>query len=95
MKKRVQPLKDHLLKKLSDVGNIGFYLNQRSKFVHMGLDLPLYSIKNYPNLIEEINKCLAADLGFELAYPQVVLTVKWKYDYIIAKKIKNGKQTNK
>ena len=61
----------------------------------MGLDLPLYSIKNYPNLIEEINKCLAADLGFELAYPQVVLTVKWKYDYIIAKKIKNGKQTNK
>ena len=95
MKKRVQLLKDHLLKKLSDVGNIAFYLSQRSKFVYMGLDLPLYSIKIYPNLSEEINKCLAVDLGFELAYPQMVLTVKWKYDYIIAKKIKNGKQTNK
>ena len=72
MKKRVQLLKDHLLKKFPDVGNIGFYLSRRSKFVHMVLDLPLHSIKNYLNLIEEINKFLALDLGFELVYPQLV-----------------------
>ena len=70
-----------------------FILSRRRKFVHMGLDSPLYSIKNYPNLIEEINKVLAMESGFELVYPQLVLTVKWKYDYIIAKKLKNGKQT--
>ena len=60
----------------------------------MGLDSPLYSIKNYPDVIEEINKVLAMESGFELVYTQLVLTVKWKYDYIIAKKLKNGKQTN-
>ena len=32
--------------------------------------------------------------GFELFYPQLLLPVKWKFDYIIAKKLKNGK-TNK
>ena len=32
--------------------------------------------------------------GFELVYPQLVLTVKWEFDNIIAKKLKNGK-TNK
>ena len=61
----------------------------------MGLDSPLYSIKNYPDLIEEINKVLAMESGFELVYAQLVLTVKQKYDYILAKKLKNGKQTNK
>ena len=61
----------------------------------MGLDSPLYSIKNYPDLIEEINKVLAMESGFELVYAQLVLTVKWKYDYVLAKKLKNGKQTNK
>ena len=52
----------------------------------MGLDLPLYSIKNYPDLIEEIYKFLAMESGFELVYPRLVLTVKCKFDYIIAKK---------
>ena len=72
----MKKLKDHLLKKFPDMGKIGFYLSRRSKTVHMGLDLPLYSIKNYTNLIEEINKLLAMDLGFQLVYPQLVLTVK-------------------
>ena len=68
-----------------------FILSRRSKFLHIGLDSPLYSIKNYPDLIEEINKVLAMKSGFELVYPQLVLIVKWKYDYIIVKKLKNGK----
>ena len=68
-----------------------FYLIRRSKFVQIGLDLPLYSTKNYPDLTEEINKSLAMESGFELVYPQLLLPVKWKFDYIIAKKLKNGK----
>ena len=45
------------------------------------------------NFIDEINKSLAKDLGlrFELVYPQLVLTVKWKFDYIICRKIKKKK----
>ena len=41
----------------------GFYLNCRSNFIHMGLDVPLFSIKNYPDFIDEINKFLSKELG--------------------------------
>ena len=85
-----------MVKKFPELNDgVGFYLSRKSKFVHIGLDSPLYSMKNYPDLIEEINKVSAMESGFELVYPQLLLTIKWKYDYIIAKKIKNGKQTNK
>ena len=76
MNKGFQVLKDYLLKKFPDVSNIGFYLSRRCKFVHMGLDVLLYSIRNYSDLIDEINKFLSM-VGFELVYPQLVLTVKW------------------
>ena len=85
-----------MVKKFPELNDgVGFYLSRKSKFVHTGLNSPLYSIKNYPDLTEEINKVLAMESGFELVYPQLILSVTWKYDYIIAKKIKNGKQTNK
>ena len=78
MKKRVQLLKFYLVKKFPELNDgVGLYLNQRSKFVTMGLDSSLYSIKNYPDLIEEIDKVLAMDSGFELVYPQLVLTIKF------------------
>lgn len=59
----------------------------------MGLDVPLFSITNYVDFIDEINKFLAKDLGshFELVYPQLGLTDKWKFDYIICRKIKKEK----
>ena len=47
MKKRVQLLTSYLLKifpELNDGG--GFYLSRKRKFVRMGLDSPLYLIKN-------------------------------------------------
>ena len=63
----------------------------------MGLDIPLYSIKNYPYVIKEINKFLAKDLDsrFELVYPQLLLTVKWKFDYIILRKPRKNKNNGK
>ena len=44
----------------------------------MGLDVTDFSIRNYVDFIDEINKFLAKDLGsrFELVCPQLVLTVK-------------------
>ena len=87
MKRIVQLLKSYFVKKFPELNDgVGFYLSWRSKFVHVGLDLPLYSIKNYPDLIEEIYKFLAMESGFELVYPWLVLTVKCKFHYIIAKK---------
>ena len=50
IKKRVQLLKSYLSKKFPEIG-VGFYLSRRSKFVHMGLDIPLYLIKNDPDFI--------------------------------------------
>ena len=92
MKRRVQLLKNHLLKKFPEV-NVGFYLSRRNNFVHMGLDVPFSSIDNYPYLIVEINNFLSKDLGShsELIYPQLVLTIKWKFDYILCRKVKKEK----
>ena len=51
----------------------------------------LYSVKNDPDFIEEINKFLPKNLDpcFILVYPKLVLSVKWKFDNIILRKIKN------
>ena len=97
LKKRVQLLKAHLAKKFKKVAVIGFYPSRTSNCVHMGLDIPLYSIKNYPYFIKEINKFLAKDLDscFELVYPQLVLTIKWTFDYIILRKLKKDKNNGK
>ena len=54
--------------------------------MYMGLDLPLYSLKNYSDFVKEIHKFLSRDLDSNrllLVEPQLVLTVKWKFDYII------------
>ena len=59
----------------------------------MGLDVPLYSFKNYPDFVKEIHTFLEKDLDsrrFQLVEPQFVLTVKWKYNYIILRKKKNN-----
>ena len=79
-----------MAKKLPKVTGIGFYQSRRSYYLHMGWDMPLYSIKNYPDFIEEVNKFLAKNLDpcFKLVYPQLVLTVKLKFDYIILREIK-------
>ena len=79
-----------MAKKLPKVTGIGFYQSRRSCYFHMGLDMPLYSIKNYPDFIEEVNKFLPKNLDpcFKLVYPQLVLTVKLKFDYTILREIK-------
>ena len=92
MKNRVQLLKNYLSKKSPEI-DICLYLSRRNNFVHMGLDVPIFSMKNYPDLIDEINKFLSKDVGthFELFHSQFVLTVKWKFDYIICRKVRNEK----
>ena len=92
MKKRLQLLKRYLSKKFPEV-DVDYYLSHRSNFVHMGWDIPLFSVKTYPDFIDEINKFLSKVLGtrFELVYPQLIVTVEWKFDYIICKNVRKEK----
>ena len=62
IKKRSQPLKSQLSKTFME-DDVGFYLSRRSNFLHMSLDVPLFSIKNYPEFIDEINKFLSKKIG--------------------------------
>ena len=78
------------IKKFPDT-DVGFYLSHRSNFVHMGLEFPLCILKNHLEFVKEIHEFLSKDLDptrFQLVDPQLVLTVKWKYDYIIVRNIK-------
>ena len=63
MRKRVQLLKSHLRKKF----DAGFYLSRRSNFIHVGLDVLLFSTKNYQDFIDEINKALSKESGARLS----------------------------
>lgn len=61
LRKRVQKLKSYLSKKFPGI-DVGFYLSRRSGFVHMGLDVSLYSLKNYSHFTKEIYSFLSKDL---------------------------------
>ena len=66
-----------------------FYLSRRSKFAHMGLDVPLISITKHQELIKfmkefwEENK---EDNTFRFCTPRLISATKYKFDYIIFEK---------
>ena len=72
----MQLLKSYLSKKFPEV-DVSFYLSHRNKFVNMGLDTPLYSIKNDRDFVDEINKSLAKGLGssFDLVLSWYILSL--------------------
>ena len=47
---------DKALKKDHSDLKFEFYLSRRSKFVHMGLDVPLIAIENHQEIIDFIEK---------------------------------------
>ena len=59
----------------------------------MGLDCALFTIKGYQSIIAEIKDFMSEELDdhFNFVFPQLVLTVKWKYDCIVFKKKGVGK----
>ena len=69
---------------------IHFHVSRRSKYVHMSLDSALFTLKDYDRIIAEIKDfmCDELDKRFTFCFPQLVPTVKWKYDYIVFKKRK-------
>ena len=66
-----------------------FYLSRRSKFAHMGLNVPLISILNHSKIIKfiqdywEQNK---EDDMLSFCPPRLIAATKYKFDYIIFQK---------
>lgn len=61
---------------------IKFYVSRRSKYIHMGLDCALFTLKAYDKIIAEIKDFMHDELDerFKFCFPQLVPTVKWKYN---------------
>ena len=70
--------------------NFEFYLSRRSKFVHMGLDMPLISIAKHREILDFIedfwNENKEDDL-FKICVPRLIAANKFKFDYIIFEKV--------
>ena len=75
--------------------NIHFYVSKRTKYVQMGLDCALCTLKDHENIISEIRDFMYDELDerFTFCFPQLVSMVKWKYNHIIFKKADRKKMT--
>ena len=70
-----------------------FYINRQNFNIHLGLDKSLFSIENYKELLDKIDKFLGQHLvkNFESVYPpKLILSTKWKHDYIVYSKLVDG-----
>ena len=89
MKAFLVALREIVKKDYPDI-NFESYLSRRSKFVHMGLDMPLISIVNHREILKVIenywNDNKEDDL-FKICVPRLIAATKFKYDYIIFEKI--------
>ena len=66
-----------------------FYLSKRSRFAHMGLNLPLISIPDHLKIIKFIQDFWQEnkeDDMFSFCSPRLIAATKFKYDYIIFEK---------
>ena len=67
-----------------------FYCSRRKQFVHFGIEISIQQYDDYLKFIEDIKLFFLRNLrnsDFELVKPpQLVNSVKWKYDYIVFRK---------
>ena len=85
IRKRLYILKMILKEKSPDI-TVGFYLSKRKRYLHMGLEQSLSSIKDYKEFTKEIYKFLNVNLdkNFKILEPPLLVpTVRWKHDYIL------------
>ena len=89
MKAFLVALREIVKKDYPDI-NFEFYLSRRSKFIHMGLDMPLISIVNHREILKVIENYWNDNKGddlFKICVPRLIAATKFKYDYIIFEKI--------
>ena len=81
----VKKLQKHIEKKHSHY-EAKFFSNRRNNYIHLGLDKSLFSFENYNVFLKDIDAYLSANLNknFKLVDPpKLVLSLRWKHDYII------------
>ena len=65
---------------------VGFYLSKRKRYLFMGLEQSLPSIKSYKDFKGEIYKFLSVNLdeNFKMLEPPLLVpTVRWKHNCIL------------
>ena len=68
---------------------LGFYLSRRSRYVHMGSNIPLNRLDNFQSIINKIQQLWferKTDDKFDFCEPYLIVSTRWKYDYIIFRK---------
>ena len=89
MKAFLVALSDRVKKDYPDY-DFEFYVSRQSKFVHMGIDIPLISMREHRKIIDFIrqywNENKEDDI-FKPCVPRLISATKFKYDYIIFEKI--------
>ena len=68
---------------------VELYVSRRSKFAHMGIDVPLNKISNHEKFIEHIENFWnqkKTDNKFRFVNPYLINCTKFKFDYIIFEK---------
>ena len=61
-----------------------FYSNRQNFYIHLGLDISLFSFENYKFLLDQIDKFLTEHLVkyFKRVHsPKLVLSTRRKHDY--------------
>ena len=71
-----------------------FYLSRYVQNFHMGFNYSLLTLHEYEQIISDIEELWLIkryDRKFKFILPQLIDTVKWKFDYIIfSKNTENG-----
>ena len=92
IKKVVAQSEKHMSLKFPEY-NSKFYANRRNFYIHLGLDKSLFSFENYKQFLQEVNSFLTEHLHTQFSSvfpPKLVISTKWKHNYIVYKKEING-----
>ena len=76
--------------------NVSIYISKRTKIVHLGLDKALHDLEDYLHVIKDIKNFFKRNIekyDYEFLKPQLVNSIKWKFDYIIFRKKRNSCST--
>ena len=76
--------------------NVSIYISKRTKIVHVGLDKALYDFEDHLHVIKYIKKFFLRNIekyDYEFFKPQLVNSIKSKFDYIIFRKKRNSCST--
>ena len=89
-KKVILQLQKHMLLKFPEY-NAKFFINRRNMLIHVGFDKAIFSYKGFRTFLAEVDNYLKDNIQSRqfnvYSIPQLINCAKWKFDYVIAKKV--------